>query len=101
MPHEVPQFESNFIAIGTEGLANVALKPKIIATSDDLRTYSPSNRKCYFSDEYQLKYFEQYAEINCEIECQIKEILKHCGCFAGNFPSKYLNRPFLLFIHIN
>ena len=48
---------------------------------------SPSSRKCYFNDEYQLKIFKLYSYENCILECKILKTYEEIGCLPWNLPS--------------
>jgi Amiloride-sensitive sodium channel len=56
------------------------VKPKVMSTSDELKHYPVDERKCVFSNERRLKYFNQYTQSNCEIECEVDQVLQECGC---------------------
>jgi acid-sensing ion channel, other len=47
----------------------VLITPEIIRTDEDLRSYKPEKRGCYFEHERKLKYFQVYTRRNCEFEC--------------------------------
>jgi acid-sensing ion channel, other len=47
----------------------VLITPEIFRTDENLRSYEPKERGCYFSDEKKLKYFKIYTKRNCEFEC--------------------------------
>jgi Amiloride-sensitive sodium channel len=89
MPYETPQFSENSLAIPLQESLNLVLTPKMITTSEELRSYSPTKRNCYFSNEGGLKYFKQYTQSNCEIECLADAILKNCGCLPIYIESDY------------
>jgi acid-sensing ion channel, other len=80
MPSDCPQFLTNFFNIRLKSSTNFILKPKMIMTTDELRDLSTIERKCYFSSERRLKYFNQYTQSNCEIECLTDYLLRKCGC---------------------
>jgi acid-sensing ion channel, other len=48
---------------------DILITPEIIRTDEDLRSYEPKKRGCYFEDERRLKYFQVYTRRNCEFEC--------------------------------
>lgn len=55
-PVEIPQMQQRTrCLLGEELLVNV--KPATISTSDDLRYYTPLQRRCFFPEERQLRYF--------------------------------------------
>jgi len=52
-----------------------------------LCTYLQSKRLCYFSDEFLLKYYNYYTEINCINECLANVTFDICGCRDYYMPS--------------
>jgi acid-sensing ion channel, other len=58
----------------------IIVQPKLVTTSEALRSYSIAERKCYFSDQRHLKYFERYTQSNCETECEIDFVMEECEC---------------------
>jgi acid-sensing ion channel, other len=61
----------------------------MITTSDNLRSYLPSTRQCYFEGERYLHYFTAYTQRNCELECFTNYTLQECGCTMFNMPSGF------------
>jgi acid-sensing ion channel, other len=53
---------------------------------DELRSFSPKTRKCYFDDEKPLKFFKTYSKLNCELECETLKLFKKCGCVEHSMP---------------
>jgi hypothetical protein len=47
----------------------VLITPEIIRTDEDLKSYGPHARGCYFPGERKLRYFQVYTRRNCEFEC--------------------------------
>lgn len=90
-PSEVPRFSMNFVRMPFDQDFLVAVKPKMITTSNDLRDYDPHQRGCYFDGEYQLRFFKVYNQNNCELECLSNYIKKECGCVKFSFPSNTLD----------
>lgn len=68
--------------------AEISIKPRLITTSKELLRYSPSQRKCFFSSERQLRFFRYYAQHNCESECLANYTKVRCGCVKFSMPSK-------------
>lgn len=68
-PDEVPQPNLHFhkIPLGME--TQISIQPKVMTTSDDLRSYTPEDRQCYFDDEKSLRFFKHYSQENCKLEC--------------------------------
>jgi acid-sensing ion channel, other len=87
MPNEVPQITKHFYRIPMEQEMIIVIKPKIMSTSMELKHHSISKRQCYFSNERELKYFQQYTQSNCEMECLANFTIAQCGCVRFNFPT--------------
>lgn len=66
------------------------IRPKMIQTDDNLRNYSPNERKCFYSTERPLRFFRFYAHSNCKSECLANFTLQECGCVQFSMPSKSL-----------
>ncbi|KAJ9598439.1 hypothetical protein L9F63_010883 [Diploptera punctata] len=64
----------------------VGIKPRIMTTGNNLRSYSPIYRKCYFANERHLRYFKIYTQQNCILECFSNYTLKQCKCVAYYMP---------------
>lgn len=58
----------------------VAIKPRMITISENLKSYKPEDRKCYLSDERKLRFFKSYTQENCEQECILNKTLVTCRC---------------------
>lgn len=67
-PFEFP-IAQNMHLFEEEKDLTVWITPEITQTDDDLRSFSPDHRKCFFDDERKLKYFKKYTQRNCEMEC--------------------------------
>jgi acid-sensing ion channel, other len=80
MQYDVPQLTTKYVTASVNSSMTLIVVPKLMTTSEALRAYSATERKCYFSDERSLKYFLQYTQPNCEIECEADFVLKKCGC---------------------
>lgn len=70
--------------------AEIWITPKLITTSDELRSYAPNERKCFFSTERRLRFFRMYTQYNCEAECLANFTQMQCGCVKFSMPSKLL-----------
>jgi amiloride-sensitive sodium channel len=67
-PFELP-ISKTFTEFSYKQQINVWITPEVIEAEDDLRSFDPDERKCYFEDERSLKYFKIYTQKNCEMEC--------------------------------
>ncbi|XP_031637918.1 pickpocket protein 28-like [Contarinia nasturtii] len=66
MPGEIPRsMTRNFQILPSENVY-LLMKPKMYTTSNELRRYSPSERKCFFNSERRLHFFQFYTQNNCE-----------------------------------
>jgi acid-sensing ion channel, other len=80
MQYEMPRWTTGFYMVGLENSVTFIVDPKLMTISKDLQDYPVTERKCYFSDERRLNYFEQYTQSNCELECEANVVLEKCGC---------------------
>lgn len=86
LPNEVPTF-SNVHSIFMLGkLKLMRIHASLSKIDDNLRNFPPEQRKCYYKDERQLKYFKSYTKLNCEHECMADFTLKTCGCVSFSMP---------------
>ncbi|XP_055309664.1 uncharacterized protein LOC129573300 [Sitodiplosis mosellana] len=85
-PGEVPQLSLRYFRVPILHDVMIAVKPQMIITAESLRSYSPTERQCYFNGEHQLKYFKMYTQHNCEMECLANYTRKHCGCVKFSMP---------------
>jgi acid-sensing ion channel, other len=67
-PFELP-ITSNFNKFHFSIDFQIWITPEIIQTDDDLRSFDPDERNCYFEGERKLNYFKVYTQRNCESEC--------------------------------
>lgn len=58
----------------------VIITPVVMNTEENLRSFSPEKRHCYFSDEKKLRFYKKYTKNNCEMECLSKYTLERCNC---------------------
>ncbi|XP_065361239.1 pickpocket protein 28 [Calliphora vicina] len=85
-PGEVAQVSKQYFRIPFGQEVLIAIKPKIITTSDGLKHYEPSRRQCYFQHERDLIYFQTYTQNNCELECLSNFTMYKCGCVKYSMP---------------
>lgn len=67
-PDEMPQPRSLYYQIPLKTMTVMAIQPRVMSTSDDMKKYRPEDRQCSYDDENQLKYFKQYSQRNCDME---------------------------------
>ncbi|KAF2890512.1 hypothetical protein ILUMI_15661 [Ignelater luminosus] len=85
-PCELPNMDKHF-RLPLNQSVFVAVKPRMITISENLKSYKPEDRKCYLTHERELKFFKSYTQQNCEHECILNATWEHCGCL-----------PFYMFI---
>lgn len=68
-PDEVPRTASQFFRLPLDAETLLAITPRGISTSEDLKTYKPKKRQCYFPGEKMLQFFRSYTQANCKREC--------------------------------
>lgn len=88
LPNELPQLHSNNIFIRTGQSLIFSVKPRVIKTSEGLRSYSPQARGCYFQAERKLRFFRSYSQAKCQQECLVNFTHTNCGCVLYSMPSK-------------
>jgi acid-sensing ion channel, other len=54
-PDELPKTDSLFYRIPFNFETSIMIKPRVMSTSDDLKSYKPEDRQCYFNGEKELK----------------------------------------------
>ncbi|KAF2887502.1 hypothetical protein ILUMI_18671, partial [Ignelater luminosus] len=84
-PTESPNMDASF-RLPFDQIVSVAIKPKMITVSEDLKHYNPEYRKCYFSNERKLTYFNSYSQENCLDECLTNYTIQKCGCIPFYMP---------------
>lgn len=84
--NEVPWSSHQTYDIAIKTHTTLLVKPRIVMATDQMKTYRPERRKCYFEGEKRLKYFEHYTKRNCEFECLINITQALCSCSRFDFP---------------
>ncbi|XP_030032709.2 sodium channel protein Nach [Manduca sexta] len=57
--------------------------------SDDVKVLPAWSRKCYFSDEYPLRFFRSYHDSDCDHMCFVRAVEKFCQCLPAYVPNVY------------
>ncbi|XP_037296672.1 pickpocket protein 28-like [Manduca sexta] len=91
-PADVPQSSLYYYAMLPDQTSSFALKYNMVATSDEVKEYTPEKRHCYFPGERYLRYFKIYTENNCRLECLSNYTYNMCGCVGFYMPSNTSNR---------
>lgn len=92
-PDELPPISDNYIFIPAQQNVIISIKPKMITTSESLRSYAPHDRGCYFQYERRLRFFRSYSQRKCELECLANFTESVCGCVRFYAPSKCFSQP--------
>ncbi|KAK7874517.1 hypothetical protein R5R35_001598 [Gryllus longicercus] len=88
-PIEFPQLGKQSIYVPLDSVVQISLTPSEIRTNEQLRrSYTTSQRQCYFPDEKYLMYFKHYTQSNCELECLSNLTWTGCGCVEFYMPRK-------------
>lgn len=87
-PAEVPRVGTQYFRAPLNQEIVVAVKPDMMTTSQGLRSYEPHRRQCFFAEERQLQFFQNYTQQNCQVECVANFTLAKCGCVAYHMPRK-------------
>ncbi|CAH2096673.1 unnamed protein product [Euphydryas editha] len=85
-PAEFPRISQQYFRVPLGQVVVVAVKPKMMITSDGLKPYDPIRRQCYFPNERYLKFFKVYTQSNCKIECLTNFTYARCGCVHFGMP---------------
>ncbi|KAG7312367.1 hypothetical protein JYU34_001855 [Plutella xylostella] len=85
-PAELPRLSQQYFRSPLSQEVVVAVKPKMMTTSEGLRPYDPTRRQCYFPTERYLRYFKVYTQANCEMECLTNFTNVRCGCVQFGMP---------------
>ncbi|OXA47357.1 Pickpocket protein 28 [Folsomia candida] len=86
LPLDLPDVENKGVPIkpGTETYLKV--EPDVITAGQEIKEFSIEKRKCYFGQEYSLKYFKYYTKSNCENECVANVTNRNCSCVRFYMP---------------
>ena len=85
-PVEVPQVSKQFYSVPLQKQTTIAVKPRMIYSSKDVKGYDPASRQCFFNNEKSLKFFKTYTKSSCELECLTEHTLSSCGCVQFAMP---------------
>jgi len=83
-PAEWPDRTHPTLLVSSNTLKTISVRPIVLTTSDDLISWSPDIRRCYFQNEKRLKFFKVYTQKNCIMECRSVNMLAQCGCVPFN-----------------
>ena len=57
-----------------------------MVSAKDIQHIHPEKRNCFFPNEGQLAFYEEYSLTNCRLECAILEVQKRLGCIPWFLP---------------
>lgn len=83
MPLNIPYRSFTKLIYGTS--MDVLIKPEVIRSDESMREMDLEHRKCYFDNEYQLKYFKRYTKSHCDLEVLSEITFERCGCVPFNY----------------
>lgn len=93
LPNEMPTiFHNHDYADVSNRRTLLTISAKTYSTAPSLARFPPSKRKCYFSNERQLKFFKSYTKAQCELECLANFTLRECGCVRFSMPRNRTTR---------
>lgn len=87
-PGESFKMSRDFYRVPLSENANIFIKPRLITTSKDLRSYKPKQRQCFYNSERQLRFYRHYSQRSCEMECLANFTMMECDCAKFSMPSK-------------
>ncbi|KAJ3664702.1 hypothetical protein Zmor_000250 [Zophobas morio] len=85
-PAEVPKGYVDAINVQHNHDHEIIVQPDVTFTSENLKSYSPERRKCFYSHERKLHFFKIYTLTNCKVECLANYTLELCGCVTHYMP---------------
>jgi amiloride-sensitive sodium channel len=85
-PNDFPIVVNQYFRVPLDRDVVVGIKPNVMNTSTQLRSYAPERRQCYFTTERHLLHFSKYTQGNCDLECYTNYTLKKCSCVAYFMP---------------
>uniref|UniRef100_A0A182MR04 Pickpocket n=1 Tax=Anopheles culicifacies TaxID=139723 RepID=A0A182MR04_9DIPT len=85
-PNQCPQISTQNVRLPMNHALTARLEPYLITTSENVRSYNPQKRLCYYTHERYLRFFRIYTKRNCELECLANFTLHMCGCTQFSMP---------------
>ncbi|CAG9810650.1 unnamed protein product, partial [Chironomus riparius] len=58
----------------------VEIRPERTISSKAVTALPISDRGCVFENEFKLRFFPEYREVNCQVECVMEQTMKLCEC---------------------
>lgn len=66
--------------------SRIAVNVDVQLATDSIRGIDYRKRKCFFTDEKFLRYFQLYSATNCLLECEANYTEEMCGCIPYYLP---------------
>ncbi|KAJ8737562.1 hypothetical protein PYW08_000157 [Mythimna loreyi] len=83
--YNIPDLDSPVRMVNPSTELLIALSPERTYTTSGIRSFSPEQRQCYYSDEIQIGRFRQYSFHNCMSYQKVEWIKKTCDCMPLAF----------------
>lgn len=83
LPLNIPYEKFTRLFYGTS--MEILIKPEVIRADESLKEMDVRHRKCYFEDEYRLKYFKKYTKAHCDLEVLSDITFEKCLCVPFNY----------------
>lgn len=90
-PVESLQISQKYFRIPLAHVNVIHIKPELTMTTEKLRNFKPHQRKCFYGDERQLRFFKSYTGVNCKTECMANFTKRECECVHFSMPSTYIS----------
>ncbi|XP_075157995.1 pickpocket protein 28-like [Haematobia irritans] len=90
-PIDAPQIKETGLTISLGYQTSFRVSAIKDEAQPTLRSTSPKERQCYFSDERPLHYYKYYTRPNCESECDAYFFLRTCNCIPYYLPKVLAN----------
>ncbi|XP_063909907.1 pickpocket protein 28-like [Zophobas morio] len=88
-PADTPSMRRAF-ELETNKSHEILITPQVVVSSENLRSYSPQRKKCYFPEDRYLYFYKIYTVENCKRECLANYTLSKCGCVPYYLPRNYI-----------
>ncbi|XP_046802993.1 pickpocket protein 28 [Lucilia cuprina] len=85
-PAEQPKISNYGFLMTTGREARIPIEPVYQDAVSSIRSIRTSVRRCLFSDEGDLEYFQTYSRKNCELECEARILMQKCSCVLYYLP---------------
>ncbi|XP_044748640.1 pickpocket protein 28-like [Coccinella septempunctata] len=85
-PSTIPRPNQVSFPAGFDEIVSVAVNIDMYTTTEEVKTYNPRKRNCFFDNERKLRYFKSYSQSNCDMECWTNYTIQECGCVHFYMP---------------